>query len=45
MYMRMSSKKTRTNRRRKGQMTSFMSAWNVAGALHRPKAITRKELV
>jgi hypothetical protein len=34
-------KNTRTNRRRKGRSTSFMSAWNVAGALLSLNGITK----
>jgi hypothetical protein len=34
-------KKTRMNRRKKGRRTSFISAWNVTGALHSPNGMTR----
>ena len=32
---------TRTNLRRYGRRTSFINAWKVAGALERPKGITK----
>jgi hypothetical protein len=34
-------KKMRTNRRKKGLNMSFMRAWNVDGALVKPKGMTR----
>jgi hypothetical protein len=37
----MSSKNTRTKRRRKGRSTSFIRAWNVQGAFVGPKGITK----
>jgi hypothetical protein len=39
--MSMSLKKTNTNHRRNGQRTSFIRAWNVAGALVKPKGMTK----
>jgi hypothetical protein len=38
----MSSKKTRTQRRRKDLRTEFISAWNVEGALDKPKRHDQK---
>lgn len=38
----MSSKKTRTNLRKNGARTVFISAWNVAGAFIRPNGMTNE---